>query len=263
MSELIGEPMGEVRRAFHDELDDLRRTVVREAALVTEALPRGTQVLLDNDLQGAQALIDADDEVDYLSMEIEEHAIRLLTLQQPMASDLRAVVTALKMNSEIERSGDLVVNIAKGCRRMYGVGINPRCRGLIEQMSEEALRLYRFALDAYVEQNASLAAALDDMDDRLDALHKDFVQAIFEAHTTDDIDLQQAVQLALIGRYYERIGDHAVNIGGMVQFMVTGWMPEHTGAARVKARHEAEAARLAAEALTTSPGPDEGSSVSE
>lgn len=244
MSDVIGEPMGEVRKAFHEELEDLQRAVVREAALVTETIPRGTEVLLDNDLQGAQALIEADDEVDYLSLEVEEHAIRLLTLQQPMASDLRAVVTALKMNSEIERSGDLVANIAKACRRMYGVGINPRCRGIIEQMSEECVRLYRFALDAYVERNASLAGALDDMDDRLDALHKDFVQAIFEAHGAGDIDLQASVQLALVGRYYERIGDHAVNIGGMVQFMVTGWMPEHSGAARVKARREAEASGL-------------------
>jgi phosphate transport system protein len=238
MTETIGEPMGEVRKAFHEELDDLRREIVREAALVTETIPRGTEVLLDNDLQGAQALIDADDELDYLSLEIEEHVVRLLTLQQPVASDLRSLVTALKMNGEIERSGDLVVNIAKGCRRMYGVQINPRCRGIIEQMSEEAARLYRYAVDAYVEGNAGLAGALDDMDDRLDALNKDFVKAIFEAHGAGEIDLQAAVQLALVGRYYERIGDHAVNIGQMIQFMVTGWMPEHAGAARAKARHE-------------------------
>lgn len=240
--------MGEARRAFHEELEDLRRAVVREAALVTESIPRGTEILLGNDLQGAQALIDADDELDLLSLEIEEHAIRLLTLQQPFAADLRAIVTALKMNSEIERSGDLVVNIAKACRRMYGKTFTPRCRGIIEQMSEEAVRLYRYAIDAYVEGDASLAGALDDMDDRLDGLTKDFVRAIFEAHNEDDVDLQAAVQLALIGRYYERIGDHAVNIGDMVQFMVTGWMPEHTGAARAKARQEH---RLATGGATT------------
>jgi len=238
LSEMIGEAMAEVRKAFHEELDDLRREIVHEAALVTETIPRGTEVLLDNDLQGAQALIDADDELDYLSLEIEEHVIPLLTPQQPVASDLRSLVAALKMNGEIERSGDLVVNIAKGCRRMYGVQINPRCRGIIEQMSEEAARLYRYAVDAYVEGNAGLAGALDDMDDRLDALNKDFVKAIFEAHGAGEIDLQAAVQLALIGRYYERIGDHAVNIGQMIQFMVTGWMPEPVGAARAKARHE-------------------------
>lgn len=242
MTEMIGDPVGEVRKHFHEELDDLRAEIVRAAALVTEAIPRGTEVLLDGDLDGAQALIESDDELDDLSLLVEEHAIRMLTLQQPVASDLRALVTALKMNGEIERSGDLVTNIAKGCRRIYGVTFNPRCRGLIEQMSEEAARLYRFAIDAYVDGNASLAGALDDMDDRLDSLNKDFVKAIFEAHNAGEIDLQVAVQLALVGRYYERIGDHAVNIGEMVQFMVTGWMPEHTGAARIRARRASEEA---------------------
>ena len=103
-------------------------------------------------------------------------------------------------------------------------------------MSEEALRLMKLAIDAYVEANAGLAAALDDMDDRLDDLHNDYIQAIFESRAAEALELQAAVQLALIGRYYERIGDHAVNIGERVRYMVTGWLPEHTGAARVEAR---------------------------
>ena len=74
------------------------------------------------------------------------------------------------------------------------------------------------------------------MDDRLDDLHADFIQAIFESHQGNTMDLQPAVQLALIGRYYERVGDHAVNIGDRVQYMVTGWLPEHAGAARLEAR---------------------------
>ena len=110
-------------------------------------------------------------------------------------------------------------------------------------MSEEATRLFRLAIDAYVEGNASLAAALDDMDDGLDLLHKEYIQAIFESHHAGNIDLQAAVQLALIGRYYERIGDHAVNIGERVEYMVTGWLPEHTGAARLQARQERADAR--------------------
>ncbi len=248
--------MPDVRPHFHDALESLRREVVRAAAMVTETITRGTSVLLDNDLAGAQQLIEDDDELDYLSLEIEDHAIALLTLESPVAADLREVVIALKMNSEIERSGDLVVNVAKGCRRIYGVQYSPLTRGIIERMAEEATRLYRYAIDAYVERNASLAGALDDMDDRLDALHKDFIEAIFEAHNDDVIDLQAAVQLALIGRYYERIGDHAVNIGSMVQYMVTGWMPEHTGAARVRQRREREAQRLAEleAAARTDPG---------
>lgn len=233
---MMGEEMTETRKQFHEELDELRQAVIRAAAMATEAIPRATAVLLDGDLDGAQALIESDDELDHLSLENEEFAVRLMALQQPMASDLRRIVTALKLNGELERSGDLAINIAKASRRIYGTQFSPRLRGLIEAMSTEAARLMRLAIDAYAEGDASLAAALDDMDDRLDGLNKEFVQAIFEAHNDGVIDLQAAVQLALVSRYYERIGDHAVNIGNQVQFMVTGWMPEHTGAARVEAR---------------------------
>jgi phosphate transport system protein len=230
----------ETRKQFHEELDDLSHAVVRAAAMVTEAIPRATEVLLAGDLGEARAVVESDDELDHLTVENEEAAIRLIALQQPMASDLRLVITALKLNGELERSGDLAVNIVKAARRIYGADLTPRLRGLIAAMSEEAVRLTRLAIDAFADHDASLAAALDDMDDRLDGLNKEFIQAIFEAHDSRAIDLQGAVQLALVGRFYERIGDHAVNIGNQTQFMVTGWMPEHTGAARAQARREAK-----------------------
>jgi phosphate transport system protein len=139
-----------------------------------------------------------------------------------------------------------MVNVAKGARRIYGVTLDPKLRGLIERMSEEASRLMKFALDAYAERDASLGVAIDDIDDALDTLHGDYIEAIFESHATHDIGLQASVQLALIGRYYERIGDHAVNIGQRVQYMVTGWLPEQTGAARLVARRSL-AAEIGAE----------------
>ena len=140
------------------------------------------------------------------------------------------------MASEIERSGDLVVNIAKTMRRIYGDELTPRIRGLIEQMSEEAAKLYKSAIDAYLDDDAALAAAIDDMDDVLDSLQKDFIEAVIAAHEAERIDLNAAVQLALIARYYERIGDHAVNMGERVQYLVTGWLPEHGTAAVAEAR---------------------------
>jgi phosphate transport system protein len=238
----------EQRKTFHQELDAIRDDIVRLAALVTEFIPRGTEVLLGNDLRGAQQLIEDDDALDELAVAIEDHCYHILALQQPMASDLRSIVTAIRLASELERSGDLMVNVAKGARRIYGAQFDPRLRGLIERMSEEAQRLFRLAIDAYVEHDASLAAALDDMDDQLDDLHKEYIQAIFEAHHAGKIDLEAAVQLALIGRYYERIGDHAVNIGTRVQYMVTGWLPEHGGAARARARAAARQAVASEEA---------------
>lgn len=230
------EDMPERHSPFHQELDQVQADIVRLAALVTELIPRATDVLLSGDLAAAQTVIGDDDHLDVLSLEIEERCYHLLALQQPMATDLRSIITALRLSSEIERSGDLMVNVAKAARRIYGATLDPKLRGLIEKMGEEAVRLFRCCIDAYAERNAGLAAALDDMDDRLDELHADFIQAIFESYQGNTMDLQPAVQLALIGRYYERVGDHAVNIGDRVQYMVTGWLPEHAGAARLEAR---------------------------
>lgn len=216
----------DTRRGFHHQLDDIREDIVRLAALVCETIPRGTQVLLDADLPGAQALIDADDELDDVALDIEDRCYHLLALQQPMASDLRAIVTAIRMTSEIERSGDLMVNVAKAARRIYGLPIDPKVRGLLQAMSEDALRLYRHAVDAYAERDEAKAAALDDMDDTLDSLHADYIQAVLEASRGGSLDIQAAVQLALVGRYYERIGDHAVNLGERIRYMITGSLPE-------------------------------------
>ena len=228
--------MPEQRMTFHQGLDEVRDEIMQLGALVTEFIPRGTEVLLSNDMGGALELIEADDELDALSLRIEEQCYNLLARQQPMASDLRSIVTAVWLTGELERSGDLMVNVAKAARRIYGATLDPRLRGLIERMSEEAGRLMSLSLDAYVERNASLGAAIDDIDDSLDALHGDYIEAIFDAHSTHGLELRDAVQLALVGRYYERIGDHAVNIGQRVQYLVTGWLPEQAGAARLTAR---------------------------
>jgi phosphate transport system protein len=226
----------ESRRQFHTQLAAVKAEIVHLGALAIETIPRATAALLNGDLKAAQALIDADDVIDVKSLEIEEECMRLFALQQPMARDLRALMTAIKLNWDIERSADLAVNIGKAVRRIYGVELPPAVRGVIEQMSEEAYRLTRLAIDAYMDLDVSIAAALDDMDDRLDSLQVDHMRTIFDAHETHGLPLQPAVQLALIGRYYERIGDHAVNIGERTQYLVTGWLPEHTGAARADAR---------------------------
>jgi phosphate transport system protein len=234
----------DIRKSFHQELEEIKGDLVRLGALVTESIPRGTNVLLTGNLKEAQQVIEDDDALDALSLQIEDRCYHVLALQQPMAGDLRTIVTDIRLVSELERSGDLMVNVCKAARRIYGADIDPRLRGYIERMSEEALRLTRLAVDAYVEGNDSLAAALDDIDDRLDELHADYIQAIFESNQSHKLDLQAAVQLALVGRYYERIGDHAVNMGERVLYMVTGWLPEHNGAARMALREVQEPHRL-------------------
>lgn len=224
----------DTRRTFHQQLDEITRDITRLAAIVTETIPRGTEALLSNDLQAAQQIIDDDDVLDSLSIEIEERCYAALALQAPVASDLRTIIAAIRLVSEIERSGDLMTNVCKAARRIYPSELPPNVRGLLEQMSEQATKLFRMCMDAYIEGDSALAAALDDIDDRLDDLHADYIQAVLTWGGEGDI--QRAVQLALVGRYYERIGDHAVNIGERVRYMVDGWLPEQAGAARAGAR---------------------------
>ena len=229
----------EIRKSFHQSLDEVSNDIVRMAGMVTEALGKATQALLAGDLTVAEEIIRSDDLLDALTLDIEERCYQLLALQQPMATDMRAVVTAIRLTAEIERSGDLVANIMKAARRMYGVELDPKLRGLIERLGEEVHRLFRLSIDAYAERDEGLAAAIDDMDDTVDELHVHYIQAIFETHGSGTMALQPAVQLALVGRFYERIGDHAVNVGERVRYMVTGWLPEHTGAARQAVRDAA------------------------
>ena len=217
----------DLRKEFHQQLEEIREGIMLVAARVSETIPRATQVLLDGDLEGAEYLINADDEIDKRSLELEEQCYDMLALQAPMAGDLRQIVAAVKMIGEIERSGDLAVNICKAARRIYGVQLDPRLRTMIGQMGEQAALLFRLSIDAYRDADVPLASALDDIDDLLDRLQVEFIAQIFECHAAEQIELLVAVQLALVARFYERIGDHGVNIGERVRYMVTGWLPSH------------------------------------
>lgn len=225
--------MDEIRKSFHTELEDIRREIVMLAAGVVERIPRGTDALLDGDLEAAEFVIRSDDEFNERALAIEERCYQLLALQQPMAMDLRRIMAAVRMVSEIERSADLVVNICKGARRIYGQELNPRIRGLIGQLSVGAQHEWKFVIDAYDESDAPLAAAIGDMDDVLDRHHGELIEAIFESHKRDNLDVSAAVQLALIARFYERIGDHAVNVAEKVKYMVTGELEDNETRLRV------------------------------
>jgi phosphate transport system protein len=228
----------DLRQNFHHDLEEIRQAVVRLAASVTELVPRVTEILLTQDLEGAEYVILGDDEIDARSIDIEERCLALLALQAPVATDLRHIMSALRLAPEIERSADLCVNICKAARRIYGHALDPKLRGLIQKMGEQAQMLFKEATEAYLASDGVRAAALDDMDSYLDGLQREFVQQIFESHAAGHVDLQVAVQLAVVARFYERIGDHAVNVGEKVRFVATGWMPEHAGAARYAAREE-------------------------
>jgi phosphate transport system protein len=229
----------ELRSTFHKEIEEIRQDVLTLGKSVIEAIPRATAVLLNSDLEGADYLLQADDEIDARAIDIEEKCFQELALQSPVAGDLRLLVSMIKIAGELERSADLAVNICKASRRMYGHEIDPTLRDLIAKMSEQAQQLFVSTMEAFNDNDAAKAAAIDDMDSFLDGLHRRFIAEIFEIHASKEIDLQVAVQLAMVARFYERIGDHAVNVSERTRFIVTGWKPELKGAARFQARLDA------------------------
>ena len=231
--------MEELRSTFHKEIEEIRQDVLTLGKSVIEAIPRATAVLLNSDLEGADYLLQADDEIDARAIDIEEKCFQELALQSPVAGDLRLLVSMIKIAGELERSADLAVNICKASRRMYGHEIDPTLRDLIAKMSEQAQQLFVSTMEAFNDNDAAKAAAIDDMDSFLDGLHRRFIAEIFETHASKEIDLQVAVQLAMVARFYERIGDHAVNVSERTRFIVTGWKPELKGAARFQARLDA------------------------
>ena len=218
---------GEFRVIFHEELSNTRAKVEVMAAMVTELIPRVTAVLLDGDLVTAEAIIAGDSVLDAKAVEAEEQCIEILALQAPVASELRQVVAILKMIAEIERSGDLACSICKVARRIYGHELDPRLRGIITAMGDQAQALWRNTIEAFHENDSAKAAAVDDMDAYLDGLQKQFIEAILDSQAAGRIDIQVAVQLAMAARFYERIGDHAVNISERVRYVVTGALPDH------------------------------------
>lgn len=232
-------PQHELRVRFSRELDSVVEDIVRLGAMVCALVPRGTEVLLGGELHEAQRLIEDDEAIDRLSISIEERCYSIMVLQSPMASDLRRLITITKLVAELERSADLVVNVCKAARRMYGSPMSPKIRGVVAAMAKEAHKLLVLSIDAFVDEDEALASALDDIDDQLDQLNRDMVEAIFDAQGEGAIDLQSAVQLALVSRFYERIGDHAVNIGQRVVYMVTGGLPDQNGEQPTDGTHAA------------------------
>src|SRR5215210_241583 len=206
-------------------MSDLRADVIRLGAMAGESIEAATASLLETDLKAVEEVVAADRAIDDLTHSIEERVYFLLARQQPMAIDLRTLVSDLRVIHELERIGDLMVKVAKATRRLYPNPLEPRIRGLVDRMREQAGAQLRLAVEAYAEGDLAKAAALVDMDDVLDDLQKDLFQAIFASQPSDDSAVRRAVQLALIGRFFERVGDHAANIADRVTYMVTGHFP--------------------------------------
>lgn len=218
-----------MRRSFHEQLEDLRSTVIRLGALTTELIAAATQSLLDGDLALAEQAVRSDDTIDTLTHTVEDECFGLLARQQPMATDLRTILATLRIAHELERSADLSVNIAKTTRRLWPAALDPKVRGIVDQMGRQAANQTRLALDAYADSDPTWARALADMDEQMDDLTKSLFRYILSLAPADEAAVQQAVQISLVGRHFERIADHAVTIAERVVFMATGEYPVDKG----------------------------------
>jgi phosphate transport system protein len=215
----------EVRKSFDEHMSDIKSDVIRLAALTGEMVGMATEALLDKDLLLVERVIEHNRRLEELQHDVELRTYEIFATQQPMAIDLRTLLTVLRTVQELDLTGNLTVSVAKAARRIYPGELPPKIRGLLERMGSQGSLQLRIAVDAFADSDQALALALPDMDDVIDDLHKELFRAIFSTCTPDEAGLQQAVQIALVGRYYERIADHAVQIGRWVNFMITGELP--------------------------------------
>ncbi len=216
-----------MRDAFHEDLDRLTDQLVEMTRLASSAMSRATTALLDADITLAESVIESDDQIDALREELELRAIDLLARQQPVATDLRIIVTAMRMSSDIERMGDLARHVAKVARLRFPHSAVPAdLRATILQMGQVAERIVEKAGSIIAAKDAEAALTLERDDDAMDELHRELFARL--AHESWSHGTEAAVDITLVGRYYERFADHAVSVARRVVFLVTGeWEPEH------------------------------------
>ena len=210
-----------MRDTYHDELDAISAALVEMANVVGSAMSRATTALLDADLQLAEQVISADEAVDARYREIEARAFDLLARQQPVASDLRILVTSLRMVADLERMGDNAVHVAKVTRRRYpSSAVPPSLRSTVLKMGHAAEEIVAKAGSVIAGRDLVLAAELEKDDDVMDELHRQLFTAILD--DSWDQGVEAAIDITLVGRHYERFADHAVSVARRVVYLVTG-----------------------------------------
>jgi phosphate transport system protein len=208
----------ELRLSFHRDLQTIDDKVVQLFALVAEGLAKATDAFLSGDRESARELVAQDKLIDSLYHDVEELVQHQFALQAPMARDLRFLLTVLRIVPELERSHDLAEHIAKAATRGLPNELPPRIRGLIEEMGRVGVEMWRTSAMAYLERDADVADSLDDADDELDDLHVSLTAEL----VSGVLSVPVATEMTLIARYYERLGDHAVNVARRVRFLVRG-----------------------------------------
>lgn len=210
-----------MRDHYHEELDAISDQLVEMTRLAGSAMSRATTSLLDADLKLAESVIQADKQIDDLRHDLENRAFDLLARQQPVATDLRTIVTGLRMSADLERMGDLALHVAQVARRRYPSSAIPAdLRATVLQMGQVAERIVAKAGSVIASKDVTTALEFEHDDDRMDLLHSELLRRILRKDWEHGIEA--AVDATLCGRYYERFADHAVSVARRVIFLATG-----------------------------------------
>ena len=213
--------MSWLRSAFQDELDGVTQSLSDLSSLVSSAITQATHALLTADLGEAEAVIAADDRVDEIQHELDARIIDIIARQQPVASDLRALVTALRMSADLERMGDLAHHIAKVTRlRHPGAAVPSELLLTVEEMGKVARLISDKVGGVINSKDIDKALEVEKDDDEMDLLHRKLFTVLLDPSWPHGIET--AIDMTLIGRYYERYADHAVSVSRRIHFQVTG-----------------------------------------
>jgi phosphate transport system protein len=218
--------MERVVRHFQEELEALQSRLLEMGGLAEERVSAAVQSLVSRDVDAIEHVLYGDEPINALHVEIDNRCFKLLALHQPMATDLRAIVASVKINTDLERVGDLAVNIAEAAKRY---AIHPPVKKLIDipQMGNIAQEMLHDALDAFVRRDTTLAQQVLNEDDSLDGLKTQIFRELLEYMLKDATTVEPALDLILVSRHLERIGDHATNVAEDVIFMVSALDVRH------------------------------------
>ena len=207
--------MAQHRQEFERELAAIEANVIELFGMVAEDLPAATEALLTGNGDVVRTLVERDRAIDDLYPRIEQLADREILLQAPMASEQRFLISVLRVVPELERSHDLVVNLAHRASHILADDLSPRSRGLVKQMGNLASDMWRQAVDCWRQRDRSGGAALEQRDDEMDELYASLMAELASGRMT----LPVTMEMTLVARFYERLGDHAVNIAKRVVYL--------------------------------------------
>jgi phosphate transport system protein len=216
--------MTEHRQEFQQELDAIEGRVIELFGMLSEDLSRATDALLTGNNEVIKLLAEREKQIEGLYPEIEALVNRTILMQAPVASDLRFLLSVLRIVPELERSHSLVEHIARRGDHFLSHDLTPRARGLVERMGDLASDMWRQATDSWYQRDPSVAGVLAERDEEMDELHGSLIAELASGR----MSLPVTMDMTLVGRFYERLGDHAVNVGRRVIYLAGSQKPEET-----------------------------------